>query len=287
MITSILSYIDGRDSAENAAEAAFQLAIRHNAHVEGLHVRADARDFITNAPVYSGIESLEKFTESFDREAALVEKQAMAAFTQVRERHGVAEQEAAPPVTRPTAHWTVASGRADSIVSQRARVSDICVVGRASPGRDNSTTRVIEAALFDSGRPVLIAPAQPSTSVGSDVDVAWNRSAAAARALNMAMPLFDKADRIRLVYVDTGSKQGPSAEEAAAYVERHGYAVEVKTMAPHSHGVGSTLLRYAHTQNSSLLVMGAYSHSRLREIVLGGVTRHVLENATMPVLMVH
>jgi nucleotide-binding universal stress UspA family protein len=287
MITNILSYIDGRGSAENAAEAAFQLAIRHNAHVEGLHVCADPRDYITNAPVYSGIEAIGKFSESFNHEAAQVERRATDTFAQVRERHGVAEQEAAPPVTRPTADWTVVSGRADSIVCQRARVSDVCVIGRASYGRDNSTTSVIEAALFDSGRPILVVPPQPPTSVGSDVDVAWNRSAAAARALNMAMPLFDKADRIRLVYVDTGSKQGPSAEEAAAYVERHGYAVEVKTMAPHSHGVGSTLLRYVHTQNSSLLVMGAYSHSRLREIVLGGVTRHVLENANLPILMVH
>lgn len=286
MITNILCYIDGRNSADNAAEAAFQLAIRHNAHVEGLHVRADARDFVTNAPVYAGIKSIEKFTETFDREAERVEKQATAAFAQARERHGVVEEEAAPSLTRPSAHWSVASGSADAIVCQRSRVSDVCVIGRAGGG-DNAIMPVIEAALFDSGRPVLVAPPQPPASVGSDVDIAWNRSAAAARALNMAMPLFDKADRIRLVYVDTGSKQGPSAEEAAAYVERHGFAAEVNTMAPHSNGVGATLLRYAHTQNSSLLVMGAYSHSRFREMVLGGVTRHVLENATLPVLMVH
>jgi nucleotide-binding universal stress UspA family protein len=161
------------------------------------------------------------------------------------------------------------------------------VVGRAGYGWDNSKTSVIEAALFNSGRPVLIAPPQPPKSVGSELVIAWNRSAAAARTLNSVMPLFDKADRIVLIYVNTGAKQGPSVEEAAAYVERHGFAVAVKTLSPHSRGVGSTLLRYTHTQNSSLLVMGAYSHSRLRDIVLGGVTRHILENATIPVLMVH
>ena len=287
MITNILTYIDGRGSSENAAEAAFQLAIRHNAHIEGLHVRADPRDFITNAAVYSGFGAIEKFTESFDREAAEIEKRASDSFAQVRERYGVAEQEATSPAALPTAHWTVVSGRADSIVCHRARVSDVCVVGRASHGRDNSTKPVIEAVLFDSGRPILIAPPQPPKSVGSDIVIAWNRSAAAARALNSAMPLFDKAERICLVYVDTGAKQGPPVEEAAAYVERHGVAVDVKTISPHSQGVGSTLLRYVHTQNSSLLVMGAYSHSRLHEVILGGVTRDVLENATIPVLMVH
>ncbi len=290
MITNILTYIDGRGSSENAAEAAFQLAIRHNAHIEGLHVCADPRDYITSVPLisgYSGVEAFKEFSESFAREAAETEKRATDVFAQVRESYGVAEQEAASPATLPTAHWTVVSGRADSIVCHRARVSDVCVVGRESHGRDNSTKPVIAAALFDSGRPILIAPPQPPKLVGSDLVIAWNRSAAAARTLNSAMPFFDKAERICLVYVDTGAKRGPSVEEAAAHVERHGFAVDVKTIAPHSKGVGSTLLRHAHTQNSSLLVMGAYSHSRLREIILGGVTRYVLENATIPVLMVH
>lgn len=285
MFTNILTYIDGRGSAENAAEAAFQLAVRHNAHVEGLHVRADARNFMTNAPVYAGIESLERFTESFDRQATQVEQRATENFEQVRERHGIAEQESASPVTKPTAHWTVVAGQPERIVCRRARVADVCVVGRSSYGRDNSTTPVIEAVLFDSGRPVLIAPPQLPTSVGGDIVVAWNRSAAAARALNAAMPLFGQADQVRLVYVDTGAKSGPSVEEAAAYVLRHGTNAETATVAPQSQGAASTLLWYA--QNSDLLVMGAYSHSRLREVVLGGVTRHILENATIPVLMVH
>jgi nucleotide-binding universal stress UspA family protein len=285
MITNILAYVDGRGSEESAAETAFHLAIRHEAHVEGLHVRVDARNFVTNAPVYSGVESLERFTESFDREAEELEKRATDAFTQARERHGVVEQEAATPVTRPTAHLTVVVGQASRTVSETARVSDVCVVGRVNYGRDNPTTPVIEAALFDSGRPVVIAPPQPAKSAGGDIVIAWNRSAAAARALNAAMPLFDKADRIRLVYVDTGAKAGPSADQAAAYVERHGFNVETATLKPHSNEPASTLLWYA--QEADLLVMGAYSHSRLRELVLGGVTRHILENATIPVLMVH
>ncbi len=283
MITNILTYIDGRGSTENAAEAAFQLAIRHNAHVEGLHVRAEPRDYITDAADYSGFGANEN--ESFEREATEIEKLASDAFAQVRDHHGVAEQEAASPVTKPTAHWTVISGRADSIVCHHARVSDVCVVGRAGYGWDNSTKPVIEAVLFDSGRPILIAPPHPPESVGSDIVIAWNRSAAAARALNSAMPLFDKADHICLVYVDTGAKQGPSVEAAADYVERHGLEVDVRTIPRQNQGVASTLLSDA--QDADLLVMGAYSHSRLREVILGGVTRYVLKNATIPVLMVH
>ncbi len=285
MITNVLAYIDGRDSAENAAETAFQLGIRHEAHVEGLHVRADPREFITNAPIYSGIESLEKFIESFDRATEEQEKKATDAFTGVRERYAVAEAEATPSQPGPTAHWTVVAGRAEPIVCQRARVVDVCVIGVGGNTSTNSTSAVIEAALFDSGRPVLVAPSNPPQSVGGNLVVAWNRTAAAARALNTAMPLFDKADRIRLVYVDTGAKAGPSAEQAAAYVERHGFSVETETIKSDSKAVGDSLLRYS--QNADLLVMGAYSHSRLREVVLGGVTRHVLANAEVSVLMVH
>ncbi len=285
MITNILAYIDGRDSAENAAETAFQLATRHNAHVNGLHVRADVREFITNVPIYTGIESLTKFSDSFDRDAAQAEKHAIDIFMQVRDRHAAVDQQAAQPPVRPTANWTVIPGRADSVVSHRARVSDVCVIGRASYGRHNSRISVIEAALFDSGRPVLIAPPHPPASVGRDIVISWNRSAASARALNSALPLLDKADRIRLIHVETGAKTGPSVEEAAAYVAGHGFNPETVTLVPQSHGVASTLLW--NVQNADLLVMGAYSHNRLRDIVLGGVTRYILENATIPVLMVH
>ncbi len=285
MITNILAYIDGRDSAENAAEAAFQLAIRHEAHLEGLHVRADPREFITNAPIYSGIETLEKFVESFDRATEQQEKKATDAFTTVRDKYGVAEAEATASRAGATANWTVIAGQPEPIVCQRARVADVCVIGAGGNKSNDSTSAIVEAALFDSGRPVLVAPPEPPQSVGGNLVIAWNRTAAAARALNAAMPLFGKAERIRLVYVDTGAKAGPSAEEAAAYVERHGFSVETETIKPGGKGVGDSLLRYS--QNADMLVMGAYSHSRLREVVLGGVTRHVLANAQVPVLMVH
>jgi nucleotide-binding universal stress UspA family protein len=285
MITNILTYIDGYGSAENAAEAAFHLAIRHNAHVEGLFFRADAEEFIKNVPHFGNPSAYDQFAETYDRNTMQAETRATEAFAQVRDKFAVSEGDAASSTVRPTAHWSVGSGQPEQIVCQLARVNDVCVIGRGSNGSKNSTGAVIEAVLFDSGRPVLIAPPQPPKSVGSEIIITWNRSAMAARALNTAMPLFDKADRIRLIYVDTGAKAGPSVEAAATYVERHGFNVETETVRPHSGGVGSTLLHYA--QNADLLVMGSYSHSRLREVILGGVTRYVLANAEVPVLMVH
>ncbi len=285
MITNILAYIDGRDSVENAAEAAIHLAIRHNAHVDGLFVRTDAQDFIKNVPQYAGPGSYEQFADTINREAAQLEARATEAFAKVRDRFAVAEGTAGSSMAGPTARWTVVARQPENVVCHLARVSDVCVIGGGGKGSKNSALSVIEAALFDSGRPVLIAPPNSPQTVGGNLVIAWNRTAAAARVLSMAMPLFGKADRIRLVYADTGAKTGPSVDEAAAYVERHGFNVEAETVKPHAQGVGETLLWYA--QGADLLVMGAYSHSRLRELVLGGVTRYILANAEVPVLMVH
>lgn len=286
MISDILVFMDGRSSAENAAETAFLLASRHNARVEGLHVKADVRNFISHQPIYAGVDSLRQFSENFDRETASLEEGAHQLFCQARDNHGLVEQPGDDRgSTQSTALWNVVPGNLETVVCERARVFDVCVIGRDRYGSGNPTGKVIETVLFDSGRPVLIAPPHPPKTVGGYIIVAWNRSAASAKALSSALPLLDKAARVRLVYVDTGAKTGPSIEEAAAYVGRHGFAAEAVTIAAEGGSVASALLTDA--QDADLLVMGAYSHSRFRDIVLGGVTREILQNAPLPVLMVH
>lgn len=285
MIASILAYIDIRGSGENTAETAFRLALRHNAHVEGLHVRADAGEFIAREPFYSNLDTLRSFSESFDREAAQREATSADAFATVAKRLDVAASDTVASADGPTAQWVVQTGTPRDVVSQHARVADVCVIGREHYGGGNPTMPVIEGALFDSGRPVLIAPPHAPDSVGGYVVIAWNRSAASARALAAALPFLDRAERVRLVYVDTGAKAGPSVQQAADYLKRYDIDAEAVTMAPERGSVASTLLTDA--QYADLLVMGAYSHSRFRDVVLGGVTRDILQNATIPVLMVH
>ena len=287
MITNILAYIDGRSSAENAAAAAFLLATRHNAHVEGLFVRTDVSDVIPNAPIYAidgALPLVEQYVKSSDRETAQTEQRAKEAFAQTRDQFAFAEGDATSSTVHSTANWTVVTGSPENTVSHRARISDLCVIGRSSNLKKNSTTSVINEVLLNSGRPVLVVPPEPLTSAGGDIVVAWNCSADSARALNTAMPLFEKADRLRLVYVDTGVKKGPSAEEAATYLARHGFKSEVEIITPYDRSVGAALVRYA--QDADLLVLGAYSLSYVCGAVLGRVTRHVRAHAQTPVLIV-
>lgn len=287
MITNILVYIDGHSSVKNAATAAFLLATRHSAHVNGLFVRTDVSDVITDAPIYAidgALSLVEKYVQSHDSETAQTEQRATEAFTQIRDHFAFAEGDATSQTVYSTANWTVIAGSHENTVCHRARISDLCVIGRSSNLKKNSTTLVINKVLLNSGRPVLVVPPDPLISVGGNIVVAWSRSAGSARALNAAMPLFDKADRVRLIYVDTGEKKGPTAEEAATYLARHGFKSEVKTITPHGGSVGAALVRYA--QGADLLVLGAYSHSRVCGAVLGGVTRHVRAHAHTPALIV-
>ncbi|MEK9662975.1 MAG: universal stress protein, partial [Alphaproteobacteria bacterium] len=178
MIADILAYIDGRDSAANAAETAFLLAARFGARVEGLHVRADARDFISREPVYSDAAALAQFSESFDRQAATQEAAAEAAFEAARARFEADEE---TPRGSVAAQWTVQPGRPAEQVCLRGRVADLTVIGRGGYGPRNPTSALIEAALLDTGGPVLIAPPHVPASVGRSIVIAWKPSAASGK----------------------------------------------------------------------------------------------------------
>ena len=145
-----------------------------------------------------------------------------------------------------------------------------------------------EAALFATGRPVIITPPEPPRQIGETVLIAWNRGAQAARAFHAAKALLlDRAQRVRILSITTGAKQGPPASEIAANLDWHGIEADVVELSPDYRSVGEVLLAQASAINADLLVMGAFSHSRLRQLILGGVTKFVFEQSPLPVLMAH
>ncbi|MBD0275797.1 MAG: universal stress protein, partial [Acetobacteraceae bacterium] len=143
----------------------------------------------------------------------------------------------------------------------------------------------LHAVLFDSGRPVLIAPREAPTSIATRVCCAWNGTAESAAAVAAALPFLHVAQAVRLLYADEYQRRGPGVEGIRAYLRWHEIEAEAKLFKPQTKDVGAGLLGAARDFGADLLCMGAYSHSRLRQLILGGVTRHVLENSDMPVLM--
>lgn len=186
-----------------------------------------------------------------------------------------------------TIELTVAEGYPPDVLTQIGGAYDLLVVPRPISGTDSGTEDMVNAALFYTGRPVLIAPPEPPEKIGGKVLLAWNRSPQAARALAGAMPVVQRAEDVLVFHVETGAKRGPSPEAIQDYLRAHDVASTVKTEPPDHRAIGEQVMDQAREFGADLVVMGAYSHSRLRELILGGVTRALLTEADVPVLMTH
>lgn len=208
-----------------------------------------------------------------------------ALFDRIMAGQDVAVAEPDPMAERPTASFTVVGGREADSVAYQARLADLTVVAHPTSGEDVSSSDALHAVLFDSGQPVLIAPRSPAHTIGARICLGWNGSAESASAVLAAIPWLQRADAVRILWSEEYQRRGPLAPELNEYLSAHG--VTADRMMFHSVGnvVGAGLLAAAREFDCDLLVMGAYSHSRLRQQILGGVTRHVLEHAALPLMM--
>jgi nucleotide-binding universal stress UspA family protein len=181
----------------------------------------------------------------------------------------------------------VPSGDVGGAVSRLARYFDATILQQPDPeGAD--TAEIIEAVLFGSGRPVLIVPYVHVPPHLGTVVVAWDEGRPAARAVADALPLLTMADRVEIVSVTSDGGESPlPSKDMARHLARHGIEAEGVGLPRSGVGVGNTLLSYAADLDAGLIVMGGYGHSRLREMVLGGTTRTILQSMTVPVLMAH
>ena len=212
-------------------------------------------------------------------------KQARRAFETFMEGRGV------PRAARNSAlsfGWLDAAPDGDPFVGSYGRVFDVIVLGRPGPSRwSRPSMTTIEAGLFESGRPVLIAPPSPPQRIGDKILIAWNGSTEQARTTALAMPLLKQATQVVVLTVQGGTVPGPSGEELARSLDRNGVASEPITVQPGSRSTGEAILAQAAALQSDLLIKGAYTQSRLRQMIFGGATRHILANASLPVLMAH
>jgi nucleotide-binding universal stress UspA family protein len=180
---------------------------------------------------------------------------------------------------------------ANGVIAE-ARTAELVIVSQGTGDKGSPMlAEVAERVGLESGRPVLVVPtAWKPRECGRDITVAWDSSREAARAAFDALPLLARASRVRLITVgrqqEVGTNANP-ASELASTMARHGLNLEVQVFGSESRHTGDTILTKVESDGSDLLVMGVYGHSRLREFILGGATRDVLKNMTVPVLMSH
>jgi nucleotide-binding universal stress UspA family protein len=175
----------------------------------------------------------------------------------------------------------------DHDLGRFARVFDITVLGRPGTGSGQPRASTAQAALFESGRPILLVPPTASPTLGETVVIAWNRSTETARTLALGMPLLMKASRIVVLELDGWGVDGPSGREVAQLLRWHGMASETRTLSGRAGSPGQALLSAAASLSCDLLIKGAYTQSRFRQMILGGATSHILVHTKVPVLMAH
>lgn len=181
--------------------------------------------------------------------------------------------------------WRGGSAIEDGALGSLARVYDVTVVSR--PGSRGARMSALEAAMFDSGRPVLMAPPTPPKSMGENILIHWNASTETARVILFALPILRKAKRVTLLSVEGHVVPGPSAKDELGHLEANGVIATEKSVVPRSGRPGEAILAEAKAQGADLLIKGAYTQSRLRQMIFGGATSHILGAAELPVFFAH
>jgi nucleotide-binding universal stress UspA family protein len=274
----LLVVVDSSEATDARIGLAASLTKEHDAQLIGLYILP------VPEPERSEKETLiEKFISEFVREEEGLARVARGRFEAALERHGISGE------------WRVDGGLADEVAAVHARYVDLAIVGQVDPRLKRAVMPPLlpEALAMAAGRPVLVSPLSWSpTRVGERVLVAWNARREATRAVNDALPLLQKAGSVTVAVINPEKwLMAPHGEEPGAdiaqHLARHGVKVQVEVVSTEADHVGEVLRAKAGEIGADLIVMGAYGHSRTRELILGGVTRDMLQEMTVPLFMSH
>jgi nucleotide-binding universal stress UspA family protein len=283
---SILVPVEHSASLSAQLETAFLAAAPFAAHIAGVAPRSDFSNYLIGAGAGVGA-TIPVALEDLQREEDERVQQARGAFRQFVQAHDIVWDDAVTPQTHVTAAWIDEINSGDSAVAQLARLYDISVVARPTPDSPVARRQLLEAVLFESGRPILISPPEAPKSLGKRVMVAWNGSTETTRAISLAMAFLAKAEWVVVLAVEGGMVDGPSAEDVRRMLTRSGVAAEARTVKPEGRSTGQAILAEAQRDDVDLVIKGAYTHSRLRQMIFGGATTHIINETTVPVFMAH
>jgi nucleotide-binding universal stress UspA family protein len=282
----ILVPLDGSEATERALDATLSLAKTLNAHVDALHVRADSKSAVPLLGEGMSGAMIEEMIQLADKESSARAVRAREAFGRQQTKHAVPTVSSPPGPGGPTICWREMVGREDEVTAHCGRLADLTVIPRPTSESSLGLSMVLNAAVFESGSPVMVIPPKLPDSLGKRIAIFWNGSAEASRAVASAMMLIEKADKVGVFTVGTDRTPAEGGGELRDFLLWHGVAAELKLLEREPDKVpAATLLAGTDAYGADLMVMGAYTRGRFRQLILGGVTQHVLNHATLPVLM--
>ena len=276
--------VDGDGNAAPVLETALMAAQRFNSHIVGLHSLTTEYAVVFGGEMGFSISS--EVDRTLEREGHERREQARRLFRDFMNSKGVPIGSMTPGHNGPSASWREEDGRQNAVVGMIGRVYDLIVVEQ--PEKLASIAEAtLEDALFESGRPVLMVPKRSPPTLGEVVAIAWNGSTETAVTVAMGMPFLKQAKRVVVVSVGPQHmpEPGPQGEELASALEQHGMEVSLRTAYGRQKAQGESFLKEAMEAGADLLLKGAYTQSRIRQMIFGGGTRHIIMEAKIPVLM--
>jgi nucleotide-binding universal stress UspA family protein len=292
-LRTILVPLLGADDDRAALETAVVVARRFGAHIEAVFVAADPKDSVL--VLGDGMSTL--MLDEIMQAAETTRQRRLEAARRSFEKAAMGLAQAEVPAAtfaEATIRWRETVGRVDQVIAAEGRLADLTVVAGTEPAPGarpgvhdgGGYHEGLEAALLFTGRPVLLART-PSPSLGEVVAIAWNGTPEGSRAVAAALPWLGGAAQVHVLTVGSSESSADNGDRLAAYLAWHGVAARVSAIEPGPDAVGVAILRRTRDLGVDLLVMGAYGHSRMRELILGGVTRHILTHRGPTVLMAH
>jgi nucleotide-binding universal stress UspA family protein len=276
---TILVPIEQHDLMNSTLETPLLLARKFDSYIEGFALR------VAIPPAFALGDVGPLPIPALEQEIAENEKRSRSFFENFMQQHGVP---CGGDTKALSSAWLKDAPEGDLFVGSHGRVFDVIVLGK--PGRDPRGPRMttLEAGLFDSGRPVLIAPPSPQPQMGTNVLIAWNGSTEQARVTAFALPILKRANRVIVLTVEGGAAvPGPTGQQLRRYLQLNEVPAKPLTVGLDGGLTGEVILAHAKALGCDLLIKGAYTQSRLRQMIFGGTTRYILSNAELPVLMAH
>lgn len=263
-----------------ALSTAFELGSQLGSAVLGYHLRNHSDSDVSMPDEVASIVNGEEDDSDGDDQN---QESALQLFKKVAEHNGYTFKKKA--AAAPIALWQAKVGSPNKLFSIVGPVTDLIVVSRPASNNGKKAKKFMLTALLNSTKPVLILPQNPVESIGNKVCIAWNQSPECARAVTAALPILQQASEVNIITNGLQNKVGPKARHLQQYLTMHGIDSN-HIQCNESNDIQALCSAFEQSQ-SDLMVMGAYSRSRLRQVIFGGVTEHMLYKADIPVLMLH
>ena len=273
---NILLPFEYQDTIAHIVDCAMYIAEQHNSNVSGLAIHQRIDSFIAQEGSiifdnFNNDENLNmptKYKENFSKEIKL----------QIKKNKNLKN------IKR---FWLSEELQNQKFLGDISRIYDLVIVSRPYQELQSASLSSIQTILFDGGRPVLLIPMNKKVEIGRNVLISWNCTTESSRAVFASLPILKKAKKVTILTVEKVITHGPSGQEVSDMLKTHGVTAEVVTMQSEQKMIGNTILDFAKSNNIDLIIKGAYTQSRLREIIFGGVTKHLMLHSDIPIFLVN